>query len=70
MRASRKVRKNVMDEQLLQDIFQLKKESKNLKSIIERSVDPSESGLHELLIAEVKYYYLLREARFRNISAL
>ncbi|MDL4839139.1 YaaL family protein [Aquibacillus sp. LR5S19] len=70
MLSSKKIKKNEVDKQLLDDIFKLKNEWMNLKSIIERSFEPSEIGLYDLSIAEAKYFFLLREARHRKISAL
>lgn len=70
MFGSKKVRKKDLDEQLLTEIFKVKKEWGSIKSIVERSVEPSESGIFDLSVAEVKYFYLLREARHRKISAL
>ncbi|MDC3417761.1 YaaL family protein [Aquibacillus salsiterrae] len=63
-------KKKHVDQQLLDEIFQLKDEWMSLKSIIDRSFEPSETGLHDLAVAEAKYFYLLREARKRKVSAL
>lgn len=57
------------EEQLLRDIFQLQSEWMKLKSIIEKSVEPSEIGRYDLMVAQAKYFFLLREARYRNINA-
>ncbi|WP_053217675.1 YaaL family protein [Virgibacillus senegalensis] len=70
MIGGKKIKKSQIDEQLLDDIFHSKEEWKNIKSIIERSVEPSEYGIYELTVAEAKYFYLLREARVRKVSAM
>ncbi|MCT2536981.1 YaaL family protein [Aquibacillus koreensis] len=70
MLSSKKIKREEVDEQLLDTIFTLKSEWMNLKSIIERSFEPSEIGLYDLSVAEAKYFFLLREARHRKISAL
>ncbi|WP_026065175.1 YaaL family protein [Amphibacillus jilinensis] len=57
------------EEQLLRDIFQLQSEWMKLKNIIEKSVEPSEIGRYDLMVAQAKYFFLLREARYRNINA-
>ncbi|MBM7572482.1 YaaL family protein [Aquibacillus albus] len=70
MLSNTKVRKKKqVDQQLLDEILLLKQEWMNLKSILERSLEPSETGLFDLAVAETKYFYLLREARIRKISA-
>ncbi|UFT99462.1 YaaL family protein [Radiobacillus kanasensis] len=65
----KKIKRKEIDEQLLDRTYQLKHEWMSLKSIIEKSVEPSEQGLFDLAIAEAKYFYLLKEARHRKISA-
>ncbi|QTN01650.1 DUF2508 family protein [Sediminibacillus dalangtanensis] len=70
MIGGKKIKKSQVDEQLLDDIFKSKEEWKSIKSIIERSVEPSEHGIYELTVAEAKYFYLLREARVRKVSAM
>lgn len=64
-----KLKKQDVEKQLLEEIFRLKDEWMQIKDIIERSVEPSETGLYDLKVAETKYFYLLREARHRKISA-
>ncbi|UOQ44698.1 YaaL family protein [Halobacillus salinarum] len=66
----KKIRKKDIDQKLLTDIRSLKAEWETLDNIIEHSVDPSESGLADLALVKAKYFYLLREARFRGVSAL
>ncbi|WP_036835268.1 YaaL family protein [Pontibacillus litoralis] len=65
----RKRIKKEYDQQLLEEIRQLKQEWMSLKKIMDCSVDASEFGQCDLAIARVKYLYLLNEARKRNIRA-
>ncbi|MBA2174688.1 YaaL family protein [Halobacillus locisalis] len=59
-----------IDQQLLVNIKKLKKEWEQLNRIIEQSIDPSDEGLQDLALVKAKYFYLLREARNRELSAL
>ncbi|SES15254.1 Protein of unknown function [Gracilibacillus ureilyticus] len=66
----RKVKKEVMDQELLQTIYHLKNEWANLEDIMGRSIEPTERGLCDLAVAKAKYFYLIREAKRRKISAV
>ncbi|MCZ0702188.1 hypothetical protein J2T56_000778 [Natronobacillus azotifigens] len=65
----KKKKQKELEQILLDDIFRLQKEWMKLKGIIERSVEPSDVGRYDLMVAEAKYFYLLREARYRNLNA-
>lgn len=65
----RAIKKN-MDRELLINIKKTKHEWETLNTIIEQSIEPSEDGLKDLAVVKAKYFYLLREARFRGINAL
>ncbi|MFB1051677.1 YaaL family protein [Paraliobacillus sp. JSM ZJ581] len=69
MSMRKKVKRQEVNKRLLQDIFRIKNELAKIQDIIEISIEPSEIGLYELKIAEAKYFYLLREARHRGVSA-
>ncbi|GGM43090.1 hypothetical protein GCM10011351_31300 [Paraliobacillus quinghaiensis] len=69
MAFGKKNKRKQVDERLLQEIYLLKDEWMRLREIIEKSVEPSVTGLYDLKVAEIKYFYLLREARSRGISA-
>ena len=56
-------------EKLLTQIFQLQKEWKQLKYILDQSFDPSDVGRVDLRVAEIKYFYLLREAKYYHLNA-
>ncbi|MYL34397.1 DUF2508 family protein [Pontibacillus yanchengensis] len=61
--------KELYDQQLLDQINQLKQEWMSLQKIMDHSIDESEYGTRDLILSEAKYFYLLREARKRNVSA-
>lgn len=65
----KRIKKAEQDQKLLTDITRLKTELATTRKIIEQSVDPSDKGLFDLSVLEAKYYYLLREARNRNVRA-
>ncbi|RCW64601.1 YaaL family protein [Saliterribacillus persicus] len=67
---SKKIKKDMLDQEILDTIFSLKKEWHELQFIMDRSVEPTEEGLHELAVVKAKYFFLLREARNRNLSAM
>ncbi|UOQ49547.1 YaaL family protein [Gracilibacillus caseinilyticus] len=66
---SKKIKKQDLDQQILESMFQLKKQWTYLDSILDRSIDPTESGQFDLAITKAKYFYLMREARIRKLSA-
>ncbi|TXL63417.1 DUF2508 family protein [Cerasibacillus terrae] len=66
----RKKRKQQIDGELLDAIFAVEKEWKQVRSIVEKSIEPSIEGVNRVKIAEAKYIFLLQEARRRKISAI
>ncbi len=66
----RKKIKKVMDQELLAEIYYLKQDWMQLKKIIDHSIEPTEEGLRDLALVQAKYFYLLREARYRKLNAL
>ncbi|WP_390217279.1 YaaL family protein [Halobacillus seohaensis] len=66
---TKRSKKKAMDQRLLADIKRMKSEWETLENIMEHSIEPSEEGLLDLSVAKAKYFYLLREARHRNITA-
>ncbi|WP_226582427.1 YaaL family protein [Halobacillus litoralis] len=62
--------KREMDQELLMNLKKMKYEWESLNTIIEQSIEPSEEGLQDLALIKAKYFYLLREARYRRINAL
>lgn len=69
MFGKKKVRKEEYDQRLLEDLQRLKEEVATLRKIMRHSIDITSTGTSDLAIAESKYFYLLREARHRNLSA-
>jgi hypothetical protein len=62
-----KLRKE-FDEKLLQQLDRLRKEWNSQKMLVEKSLEPSADILSEAKLAELKYFFLIREAKSRNIS--
>lgn len=67
---SKKIKKEELDHQLLDAIFHMKKQWSYLEEIMYRSIEPSEEGRCELAIAKATYFYLLKEAKERRLSAI
>ncbi|KGX94038.1 hypothetical protein N781_00010 [Pontibacillus halophilus JSM 076056 = DSM 19796] len=57
------------NSQLLDHIERLKNERLYLRKIMEHSIEASEDGRLDVAMTEAKYFYLLREARQRNVRA-
>ncbi|EKN68750.1 YaaL family protein [Schinkia azotoformans] len=57
------------DQKLWNSLNELKDEWMRNKVLVEKSIDPSVHLLNELKISEAKYFYLVREAKFRHLSA-
>ncbi|WP_261134757.1 YaaL family protein [Bacillus sp. Marseille-Q3570] len=55
------------NERLLNSIEAIRTEWLTKKDLIENSVEPSEQVLYEVKLAKAKYFFLLREAKIRNI---
>ncbi|QKY70867.1 YaaL family protein [Lentibacillus sp. CBA3610] len=66
----RKKRKREVDEQLLDALFTVEHEWKQIQSIVDKSIEPTEDGFYKENLARAKYLFLLREARRRKISAI
>ncbi len=62
--------KREVDELLLDAIFSVEKEWKQIKSLINQSIEPTFDGKSTEKIAQSKYLFLLREAKHRKISAV
>ncbi|MFC0525917.1 YaaL family protein [Pontibacillus salicampi] len=56
------------DQELIDHIYQLKRDWMSLQKIMDHSVETTETGQRDLAIAKAKYFYLLKEARARNIK--
>ena len=67
-RARQTIRRE-LNEELLQSIYKLQHEWQHLQHIIDRSVGPVDHLVFQKNIAKLKYVYLIKEARIRNIRA-
>ncbi|UOY91395.1 YaaL family protein [Ectobacillus sp. JY-23] len=56
------------DRKFIELLEELKQEWMRQKRIVEQSLEPSEEVLCHLQLAEVKYFYALREAKLRKVS--
>ncbi|HLR61170.1 MAG TPA: YaaL family protein [Lentibacillus sp.] len=66
----KKRRKWEVDEQLLDSLFTLEHEWKEIQSIVKKSIEPTDDGYYKECLAQAKYLFLWREARYRKISAI
>ncbi|WP_068675884.1 YaaL family protein [Oceanobacillus sp. Castelsardo] len=66
----KKIKKKDVDAELLHSIYQLESEWKQIRSIMEHSVEASQIGRLQESLAQAKYIFLLKEARHRNLHAL
>ncbi|WP_047986296.1 YaaL family protein [Ornithinibacillus californiensis] len=70
MGRKKRKQKREVDELLLDAIFSIEHEWKQIKSLIGRSIEPTFEGSSTEKLAQSKYLFLLREARHRKISAV
>ncbi|RFU71530.1 DUF2508 family protein [Peribacillus saganii] len=56
------------DQKLITHMEQLKINWMNQKSLLEKSMDPSDRVIIHTKIAEAKYFYLFKEAKHRNVK--
>lgn len=66
----RKRQRRLVNENLLKVIFSKEAEWRNLRYIVDHSVDASDETRYKLKLSEAIYMLLLKEAKHRNISAL
>lgn len=57
------------DQKLWDSLNDLKEEWMRNKLLVEKSIDPNVHLLNDLKTSEAKYFYLVREAKVRNLSA-
>ncbi|MEC2058096.1 YaaL family protein [Peribacillus psychrosaccharolyticus] len=60
--------RNEYDQKLIEQLELLKKDWLYQKSMLEKSVDPSQDAILQTKLAEVKYFYLFKEAKQRRVS--
>ncbi|MDF2855021.1 MAG: hypothetical protein K0Q87_872 [Neobacillus sp.] len=56
------------DEKLLTQLNNNKEHWQKQKQLLDRSFDASDEAICQTKIAQVKYYFLLKEAKQRNVS--
>ncbi len=56
------------DEKLLTQLNKFKENSQQQKLLLEKCFDPSEEVICQTKITEAKYFFLIREAKQRNVS--
>lgn len=56
------------DEKLLNQLTRYKEDWQRQKLLLERSFEPSEDVICETKIAEEKYFFMLKEAKSRNVT--
>ena len=61
---------DTLDKELLHTLEKVKQEWLMRKALLEKSIEPSYELVYELKVAEVKYLFLLREAKSRNLSMM
>lgn len=66
----KKIKKKDVDNDLLDAIFLVEQEWKQIQSIVGKSIEPTQSGVQQEALAQAKYLFLLREARHRKINAI
>lgn len=59
--------RNEFDKKLVDQLLRQKDEWNRQKRLVENSLEPSPEVLYELKLAEVKYFFYLREAKKRNL---
>lgn len=55
------------DEKLINGLHSCKENWQQQKQLLDKSFDPSEEVICEMKLAEAKYFFLLKEAKHRNI---
>jgi Protein of unknown function (DUF2508) len=66
-RQKEKLRKKY-NQELVNELEQLRKNWVNQSSLLERSLDPSEDAIIQTKLAELKYFYLFKEAKKRKVT--
>lgn len=67
---NRKKIRTSKNRQLLNIFFEAEYEWKNMRSILESSIESKEEDDHLLQLLEARYIFLLKEAKERKLSAL
>jgi len=67
---AKKITKKDIDQELLDALFTVEHEWKQVRSIVDKSIEPTMGGRYWEAVSQAKYLYLLREVRRRNLSAM
>ena len=65
----KRVKKKHIDQALLEALFKIEREWKQQKSIVDKSIEPSDFNLYFLGVSQAKYMLLIREAKIRKVTA-
>ncbi|SET13427.1 Protein of unknown function [Salinibacillus kushneri] len=65
-----KIKKKSIDEELIQKIHQLKIEKNRMSTLIKNSVDLNDGVYVDQECINGKYFFLLREARYRKVKGI
>jgi len=66
----RKIKREKVDNHLLETIYKLQWEWKRIQKMLENSIEPSEESIFQEKIAKAKFVFLWQEARYLNIHAI
>ncbi|TCP22116.1 uncharacterized protein DUF2508 [Scopulibacillus darangshiensis] len=66
-RRKKKLRSEI-NGNLLETLTTCKEDWFRKKRVIEKSIEPSDEVMYQLKLAEAKYLFLLKEARFHSLS--
>lgn len=67
---AKKLKKKHIDNELLDVIFALEKDWKQIQALGAQSIERTQESRYYEKLAQARYLYLLREARHRKVSAL
>lgn len=60
--------RNEFDDKLLNRLQEYKDDWQQQKTLLEKSFDPSEEVICQTKLAEAKYIFIFKEAKYRNIT--
>ncbi|PLT31951.1 YaaL family protein [Bacillus sp. V5-8f] len=60
--------RNEYDQKLMQQLERQKDNWLSQKSLLEKSLDPSDDAIIQTKLAEIKYFYLFKEAKTRQVK--
>ncbi|RFU61474.1 YaaL family protein [Peribacillus glennii] len=59
--------RNEYDQKLMHQLEWQKENWLSQKSLLEKSLDPSDDAIIQTKLAEIKYFYLFKEAKTRQV---